>query len=189
MSVETLTRTIPTLSTPRLILRPRTMADLDACFRMDNEPGTLEYIDWPAEGGSWHDKIAHRAFIRARIRGPYPAGMGYWVVTPSDRQRLFLGWMLLIPSDVHGDDIEIGWRFTGAARGRGFATEAATAVLLYARQQLGLDRVVADIHPGNTPSRRVAEKIGMTQCGPTPGAPHVIRYCWPTPSKPQDPAG
>ncbi len=50
-----------------------------------------------------------------------------------------------------------------SAWGQGYATEAATAVLNYAFQTLGLDRVIADINPHNAASLRVAEKLGMWQ--------------------------
>jgi ribosomal-protein-alanine N-acetyltransferase len=43
------------------------------------------------------------------------------------------------------------------------ATEAATAVLDFAQEKLGLDRVIAVIQPENVASRRVAERIGMSR--------------------------
>jgi RimJ/RimL family protein N-acetyltransferase len=57
---------------------------------------------------------------------------------------------------------EIGWRVASAAWGRGYATEAARAALEDARDRLGLDELISIIHPQNTRSRRVAEKLGMT---------------------------
>ena len=50
----------------------------------------------------------------------------------------------------------------GRVRGRGFATEAAAACRAHARDRLGVDRLVAIIHPDNTPSKRVAERIGLS---------------------------
>jgi RimJ/RimL family protein N-acetyltransferase len=46
--------------------------------------------------------------------------------------------------------------------GKGFATEAARPILEYGFDTLGLNRIVADIHPANFQSMRVAEKIGMS---------------------------
>jgi RimJ/RimL family protein N-acetyltransferase len=168
--------TLPTLETPRLRLRPRLLADLEACFRMDREPGTLDWIEWPETAGGWDDPAAHRAFIRARIGADYPEGMGYWVLARRERPGEFLGWVLLIPADAAGPGIEIGWRLTGAARGLGLATEAARRVLEHALNGLGLDRVIADIHARNAASIGVARKIGMHATGPPPGAPHLVRY-------------
>jgi RimJ/RimL family protein N-acetyltransferase len=47
-----------------------------------------------------------------------------------------------------------------ADQGRGFASEAAHAVLHECRSA-GIERVWASIRPHNTPSRRIAERLGM----------------------------
>lgn len=175
---------LPELRTPRLRLRPRRMADLEACFAMDREPGTLAHIDWPEETGSWDDREAHRAFIRRRIKGPYPRGQGYWVIERQDDPDLtFLGWVLLIPLDETGPETEIGWRIPRAHRGQGLAPEAAAALLAYGFANLGLVRIVADIYPQNGASCRVAEKIGMQQTSQTPSVPGTIRYLATLPCK------
>ncbi|WP_281408609.1 GNAT family N-acetyltransferase [Rhizobium tropici] len=49
------------------------------------------------------------------------------------------------------------------AWGKGYATEAAKPVLDHAFQTLKLDRVIADIAPGNAASVRVAQKLGLSQ--------------------------
>ncbi|MEM6621323.1 MAG: GNAT family N-acetyltransferase [Pseudomonadota bacterium] len=167
---------LPTLETPRLRLRPRRMRDLEACLAMDRETGTLDFVDWPEDAGSWQDEAAHRAFIRKRIKGPYPPGHGYWIIQkPGD--PAFLGWVLLIPKDARGPEIEIGWRVPIAHRGYGYAPEAASRLLAYAFADLGLSQMVADIYPENTASCRVAEKIGMKPTGLTPTNPGTQRYC------------
>lgn len=170
---------LPTFETDRLILRPRTMADLEACFAMDREPGTLDWIDWPEEAGSWDDEAAHRAFIRARIEGPYPPGQGYWIMEPREAPGTFAGWILLIPEDARGTETEIGWRVPVAHRGQGHAAEGAAPVLAHGLGTLALPRVIADIYPQNPASCRVAERIGMRNSGPTPGAGRMLRYCAP----------
>lgn len=59
------------------------------------------------------------------------------------------------------DDIDIGYAFLPAWRGRGFAHEAALAVLDHARAVLRLDRVVAIVSPANDASIRLLERIGL----------------------------
>jgi len=56
---------------------------------------------------------------------------------------------------------ELGWRLARAAWGRGLATEAATAARDDAFGRLGLDELIAVIHPDNVRSQRVARKLGM----------------------------
>jgi len=148
---------LPVLETPRLRLRPRGMADLEPSLAMDREPGTTDLIDGP-----WDDPAAHRQFVIDRIRGPYPTGLGYWVVARKTAPSEFLGWVLLIPKDATGPEVEIGWRLFGAARGQGFAPEAAARLIAYGFGDLGLRRIISEINRENVASRRVAEKIGMT---------------------------
>jgi RimJ/RimL family protein N-acetyltransferase len=56
---------------------------------------------------------------------------------------------------------EVGWRIGRDRWGRGYAPEAARAVVGFAFGELGLDRVVSCIHTENAASVRVAEKLGM----------------------------
>ena len=58
-------------------------------------------------------------------------------------------------------DVDVGYAFLPAFRGRGLAGESATAVLRYAREQLGIPRVVAIVSPGNHDSIRLLAKLGM----------------------------
>ena len=146
----------PTLRTERLVLRPRSLADTDACLAMDQEPEVTRYVSGP-----WSDGLAHRAFVEERTRGPYPDGLGYWTLAPGDRLNEFLGWVLLIPLEAIGPEIEIGWRLRPAFWGLGYATEAASAVLRHGFDHLGLDEVLAEIDAANIASIRVAERIGL----------------------------
>jgi RimJ/RimL family protein N-acetyltransferase len=147
---------LPELDTPSLLIRQRTLADLEACIEMDRDPEVTRYITGP-----WRDRLEHRRLVEFRITRPYPAGLGYWSIRlRSDPQR-FVGWVMLIPDHGIGPDVEIGWRLVRKAWGRGIATEAARRVLTHAFAMVELPRVVADIASANRASQRVAEKIGM----------------------------
>jgi RimJ/RimL family protein N-acetyltransferase len=144
---------LPTFRTPRLTVRPRMMDDLEACMAMDRDPEVTRFLPGP-----WTDPVAHRVFIEQRMRHAYPIGMGYWsIVAPEG----FVGWVLLTPLDLHGPEIEIGWRLVREAWGRGYATEAARPVLHHALITLRLPEVIADIDPANAASVKVARKLGF----------------------------
>jgi ribosomal-protein-alanine N-acetyltransferase len=60
------------------------------------------------------------------------------------------------------DEVELGWHVDRRWWNRGLATEAGRACRDDAFGRLGLDHVVSLIRPANQPSRRVAEKLGMS---------------------------
>jgi [ribosomal protein S5]-alanine N-acetyltransferase len=65
--------------------------------------------------------------------------------------------------DVEGTtEIEIGYHVLRSLQGKGFATEAARACVKYGFETLGAKKLISLIRPENLPSRRVAEKMGMT---------------------------
>lgn len=146
----------PTFETQRLTIRPRTLADTEACLAMDGDPQVVRFIPGP-----WDDSTAHRTFVETRTLGPYPPGMGYWSVAERDRPGDFLGWVSIIPHDAVGPKIEVGWRFRRAHWGRGYASEAAAPLRRHGLVTLGLDEIVADIDPGNLASIGVATKLGF----------------------------
>jgi RimJ/RimL family protein N-acetyltransferase len=61
------------------------------------------------------------------------------------------------------DEVEVGWRFSRAAWGHGYATEAAARWLEEAFGSLGLDHVVSITSPDNRRSQAVMRRLGMRQ--------------------------
>jgi RimJ/RimL family protein N-acetyltransferase len=136
------------------------MADFDACLAMDRDSEVTKFIPGP-----WNDPAAHERFLGERIQKRWGAGLGYWSIFPKEQADRFLGWVLLIPYDGIGPEIEIGWRLTKASWGNGYATEAARPIVEHAFNIVRTPRIVAYIHPDNLPSMRVAEKIGLRYIG------------------------
>lgn len=147
---------LPTFRTERLLVRPRTMDDLEDCLAMDRDPLVIRHIVGP-----WADPVRHRAFVIDRMETRWSDGLGYWAIVPRAEPERFLGWILLLPCLDFGDEIEIGWRLKREHWGCGYATEAASPVLRHAFGTVGVDAVIADIHPDNAASIHVAEKLGL----------------------------
>ena len=61
--------------------------------------------------------------------------------------------------------LEIGYSIVPDRRRRGFATEAARALIAWARAQPGVNAVVAGCHPGNEASIRTLERLGFRRAG------------------------
>lgn len=108
-----------------------------------------------------------------------PEMMARWVQRNLDRQQrhgyglfsvilksedVLIGDCGLEHMEVDGSpEVEIGYDFRSDYWGRGFATEAATAVRDFAFHELHLPRVISLIRSSNAASARVAEKIGMVK--------------------------
>jgi len=146
-----------TFITDRLKVYPRQFSDLEQCLAMDKDPLVTQYIHGP-----WNDPLKHRAFVTKKIKTQYPEGFGYWsVFNRLEKEKPFLGWVLLLPYHLCEGEVEIGWRFVRNSWGKGYATEAASIILDYGLTTMKLPKVVADINPLNRASLRVAEKLGM----------------------------
>ncbi|MCF6137714.1 GNAT family N-acetyltransferase [Pseudalkalibacillus berkeleyi] len=154
---------LQTFETDRLILRERTLEDMENCVEMDRDLEVVKYIPEIVEliNGPSSNQIKHKDFIRKRIETIYPKGLGYWTVESKDNDKKFIGWILLIPIDNIGPDIEIGWRLKQKYWGKGYATEAARVILQHALNNVELEKIVADIHYLNQGSKKVAKKIGL----------------------------
>ena len=59
------------------------------------------------------------------------------------------------------DDVDIGYAFLPKFWSRGYAVESALATKSYAKNVIGLKRIVAITDPANGGSIRVLEKIGL----------------------------
>jgi RimJ/RimL family protein N-acetyltransferase len=158
------------LLTERLLLREWTADDADFVFEMYAQWDVQRYIGLVPRVMA-DRREAEAAIARWRALG-HPVH-GVWAVETRAEGRL-LGTLLLKPIPASGDqlplvpsgDVEIGWHFHPEAWGHGYATEAAARVLKHAFDA-GLGTVVAVTNPANTPSQRVAERIGMSPEGLT----------------------
>ncbi|UOQ45501.1 GNAT family N-acetyltransferase [Halobacillus salinarum] len=154
---------LQTFETDRLILRERTLEDIEQCMEMDQDPEVVKYIPEIMEvlHGPKPNLEKHKGFVIKRLEADYPDGLGYWTIESKEHGRRFMGWILLIPADGIGPEVEIGWRLKRIYWGKGYATEAAKTIVDHAFDTVGLAKVIADIHYLNQGSIRVAEKLGF----------------------------
>ena len=159
------------LTTERLRLRPRTMADLDACVAMDLDPEVHRFIygDSPPDRRS-----TGRSCARASHRAGPPRAASGW----SSKARAGLSRLVRpVPARACSGPIEIGYRYVRSAWGQGIATEAGHAVLDHGFRRLGFDPIVGVTHPANRASQRVLEKLGPSarRCVPLRTAAELLR--------------
>jgi RimJ/RimL family protein N-acetyltransferase len=145
------------LRTERLVLRPLAVSDLDEYVALFEDAEVLRYIgDGTAatreEVKEWHARTLRRNETE-----------GWHMRTVRQHDGTFVGRCGIAVHDLeHGVEREVGYIIAREHWGKGYATEAASAVRDHAFGTLGLHRLVALIAPGNDASVRVAEKLGMT---------------------------
>jgi RimJ/RimL family protein N-acetyltransferase len=159
---------VPPIRAPRLDLVSLSPAVLEALLagRLDEAERLLGFAlpdDWPGEhderflrlrlGQMQHEPEAQRWLVRAlvRLRGRCMIG-----------HAGFHG-----PPGAHGLDpgaVELGYTVFPAFRGQGYATEAAVALIEWARTQ-GIRHFVASVSPRNEPSLAIVRKLGFVRTG------------------------
>ena len=158
---------LPAPST-RLRFREMTRADLDDMADLLGDPRVMEFYPAPKSRDDAARWIAWN-------EDNYAAhGFGLWIV--ETHAGLFVGECGLTWQDVNGVPmLEVGYHVRATLQGRGYATEAAAACRDFARVELDATELVAIIHPDNTASERVAQKIGMTRREDDHGGPVAVR--------------
>lgn len=142
--------------TERLTLRRLTVDDAEFVFALLNEPSWLRFI---GDKGVRTLEDA-RAYIENGPVAMYQRfGFGLYV-TERRTDGVSMGMCGLIKRDGL-DDVDIGFAFLPAYWGRGYAFEAAAAVMDYGRNVIGLTRIVAITAPDNESSARLLEKLGL----------------------------
>ncbi len=144
------------IETQRLRLRPLEMADAEALNVIQADPHHMRFYPHPfsmQESREWIERMHERA-----------ERDGFALLAVEDRETRELlgnvGPILQHVDDV--DEVELGWSITPTRARRGIATEAAFACRDWVFATLPVDHVISLILPANTPSRGVAENLGMT---------------------------
>jgi RimJ/RimL family protein N-acetyltransferase len=151
------------ITTPRLVLRPWTVADAPAALAVYGDESVTRWLS-PAMGRMTSvDEMS--AVIASWLESPPPAPAGRWAVTAASDGRL-LGGVALRPLPPERTDLEIGWHLDPAAWGHGYAAEAGHAVAHHAFEA-GVQELFAVVRPRNERGARTATSIGMEWVGET----------------------
>jgi RimJ/RimL family protein N-acetyltransferase len=149
------------LATPRLRLRPWRESDLEPFAVMNADPRVMEHLSG-LKSREESDALAARIMAKFASRG-----WGLWAVEVVDGAP-FIGFTGLAVPDFEAHFTpctEIGWRLAHDAWGRGYATEAARAVLACGFDALGLEEIVSFTAVTNKRSAAVMERLGMRREG------------------------
>ena len=145
------------LETERLLLRRLTIDDAPFVLRLVNEPSWLRYI---GDRGVKTIEDARNYLLKGPLAMYARLGFGLYLSILREGD-VPIGLCGLIKRDTL-PDVDIGFAYLPEFRGRGYAREAAQAVLEHAKGRLGLDHVVAITSPDNGDSIKLLASIGFT---------------------------
>lgn len=144
------------LETPRLVLRRFAAGDEPFVLQLVNEPSFLRFI---GDRGVRNLDDA-RAYIENGPLASYARfGFGLWLTQLRD-DGTPIGMCGLLKRDTL-EDVDIGFAFLPAHWAKGYAHEAAAAVMDHGRRVLGIPRIVAIVSPDNADSIRLLGKLGL----------------------------
>lgn len=172
------------LQTPRLRLRWFTLDDAGFVLQLVNDPDWCRFVSDPGV----RDEAAARNWIEGRLLAPYGTqGHGFWAVQHRVSGEL-VGLCGLFKRDSL-PALDVGYALLPAWRGQGLAREATAACVVYARDVLGVARLLAVTNPDNAASGRVLEACGLrhvdTRVLDSVGVPRptrVFEITWPAPT-------
>ncbi|KIA88265.1 GNAT family acetyltransferase [Kaistella jeonii] len=139
--------------------------DVDRIFLLDSNPEVMKYIGVPPV-----TKLEQSAETIRKIQKQYTEnGIARWAVIEKET-NLLIGWsglkFLTEPLNGFKNVYELGYRFLPEFWGKGFATEAANAVLEYGLKELNLDKIYACADIKNVESNKILkEKLGFESKG------------------------
>lgn len=150
---------MPPLQTERLTLRELTQEDTALMLAVFNDPDFLRNVG---------DRGVHTEEDALHYIADGPMSMyrqyGYGLYKVELKDGTPIGTCGLLRRDGL-DDADIGFSLLPDFRNKGYALEAARAVMEFGRNVIGLKRIVAIALPDNTPSVRLLEKIGLKPAG------------------------
>ncbi len=145
-------------TTERLLLRPFRESDLDAVFALHSDPEASRFNP----SGPLRSREAARELLGLWLEDWSQQGIGYWAVERREEPGVVIGTGGVRYKALEGRTVlNLAYRLSPRMWGAGYATEVARFALTVAREVFPDVPLVAIIHPENTSSIRVAERLGL----------------------------
>jgi RimJ/RimL family protein N-acetyltransferase len=148
--------TLKVLETDRLIVRQLSPEDAEFIFKLLNEPSWLRFI---GDKGVRTIEDARAYILNGPVEMYSRLGFGLYLVELKE-EGVSIGMCGLIKRDTL-EDVDIGFAFLPEYWSRGYAYEAASAVMAYGGSALGLNRIVAITSVDNDSSAKLLKKLGF----------------------------
>ena len=148
------------LQTERLLLRPFATTDFDALLAIQSRPDVARYLYWDPRNAA---EVREALDLKARSTAIVVEGDNLSLAAVLRSSGAMIGECSLRWISAEHRQAEIGFILHPEHHGRGYATEAAAALLALAFDKLHVHRVVGRVEARNTASARVLERLGMRQ--------------------------
>ena len=144
------------LETERLVLREITTGDAEFMYQLMNDASWLRFI------GDRNIKSieAAKEYISNKIRTSYKTfGFGFYLVSLKENDApLGVCGLIKRPTLEH---VDVGFAFMPEYRNKGYGYESCVAIMDYAKDELGIDYIVAITDLDNIASIKLLEKLGL----------------------------
>ncbi len=147
---------MPAVETDRLALRRLAVVDAPFILELLNDPDWLRFI---GDKGVRTLEDARQYILTGPVESYARHGFGLFL-TALKPGGTPIGLCGLTKREAL-EDVDVGYAFLPQFRGNGYACEAAGSVLRFAKEEVGLSRIVAITNPENERSIRVLEKLGL----------------------------
>jgi RimJ/RimL family protein N-acetyltransferase len=150
--------TFTRIETERLVLRRFRPDDALIFVAYRSEPSVARYQSWDERY-----TLADAERFIGSLAGAHPGEPGAWFqFAVADRVDDDLLGDCALQVDAHDPSrAELGYTVAPAHQGRGLATEAVGALIAYAFDTLGVERIHATADERNAPSIRLMERLGF----------------------------
>lgn len=151
------------IQTERLELRPVSIADLEFKIAMETNAEIMAFIGAGEPRTIEQVQNGLNQYLLLEQQFPF---LGQWVAREKSTGKDIGTLIIRHPAtEEKVEGLEIGYSYLPEAWGKGFASEAAQGVILYSRQHMPDQKVVALVDAQNAASRRVLTKVGMIEAG------------------------
>ncbi len=145
-----------TIETPRLVLRPMRVNDVEPMLALFGDPRFMTSFD-----AAPFDEAQMRGWGERNLEHQEQHGFGLYTIIERSTGEVIgdCGFEVMELNGV--TETELGYDVRPDRWGQGFATEAASAAAAHGHAVLGLQRLVSLVRASNDRSAHIAERIGM----------------------------
>jgi [ribosomal protein S5]-alanine N-acetyltransferase len=153
-------KTLPLITTPRLVLRWISEDDIDSLYEIFSDPQVMRY--WSSVPLA--NRKAAAELQREIAEGNTSENIFKWGLALRDSDTV-IGTTTLFNLSIENGRAELGYAMARSYWGKGYMNEALDALVSHVFEVMELRRLEADVDPRNAASIRTLERLGFQREG------------------------